>query len=78
MDGIAVVALVDANLSVGSGSLSVVAGKHYTLPAFYASEHARAGYVRLLVAPHITNVEYAIDPAPAAAEKRTRKGRTED
>lgn len=22
------------------------------------------------------NVEYAIDPAPAAAEKRTRKGRT--
>jgi hypothetical protein len=76
MDGIAVVALMDANLSVGDGSLSVVAGKHYRLPSFYASEHARAGYVRLLVAPHIANVEYAIDPAAAAAEKRTRKGRT--
>lgn len=75
MDGIAVVALVDANLSVGSGSLSVVAGQAYVLPAIYAEQHALAGYVRM-AASHPADVEYATDPAPAAAEKRTRKGRT--
>ena len=76
MDEITVVALVDANLSVGSGSLSVVAGNTYFLPAHFAEQHALAGYVRI-TASHQAGMEYATDPALAAAEKRTRKRRTE-
>lgn len=59
-----------------SGTMTIRRGAEFDLPA--GVDWLAAGLVAPVAtpAPHLADVERAVDPAPLTAERRTRKRRT--
>jgi hypothetical protein len=71
-----VVALASFVGKVGADTRLVTRGMEFDLPD--GVDWLRAGLVAPVAtpAPHLADVERAVDPAPLTAERRTRKRRT--